>query len=322
MKAFVTGGNGFLGAEIVRQLRAAGHEVTAASRQTGVDILDPGGLRVAMAGHDVVFHVAALAGVWGRAADFERTNILGTDNVLQAARELGVGRLVYTSSPSVVFDGGDHLDGTSALPYPARFLADYPRTKAIAEQRVLAANGHGLATTALRPHLIYGPGDPHLVPRLLARARAGRLRIVGRGDNRVSLSFVENAAAAHIQAANALAGPTSPPAGRAFFVNDPEPVRLWDWLNTLFRRVGAPTVERRVPAGLALAAGAVLEGAWRLFGLGGEPPMTRFVALQLATHHTYSLAEAREAFGYAPPVEGTEGFERTVAACRAPPGAV
>lgn len=316
MKAFVTGGHGFLGAEIVRQLREAGHEATAASRQTGVDILDPAGLRAAMEGHDVVFHVAALAGVWGRAVDFERTNILGTDNVLHTMRELGVGRLVYTSSPSVVFDGGDHLDGTSALPYPDRFLADYPRTKAMAEKRVLAANGAGLATTVLRPHLIYGPGDPHLLPRLLARARSGRLRIVGAGDNQVSLSFVANAAAAHVQAALALVDSTSPPAGRAFFVNDPEPVRLWDWLNGIFEALGVPPVTRRVPARLAYALGTVAEWIWRGLSLRGEPPITRFVALQLATHHTYSLAEAREAFGYAPPVGAAEALARTVAGLR------
>ncbi len=316
MKAFVTGGNGFLGAELVRQLRAAGHEATAASRQTGVDILDPGGLRTAMAGHDIVFHVAALAGVWGRASDFERTNILGTENIVQAMRELGIGRLVYTSSPSVVFDGGDQIDATSTLPYPERFLADYPRTKAVAERRVLAANGPGLATVALRPHLIYGPGDPHLLPRLLARARAGRLRVVGSGENRVSLSFVENAAAAHHQAALALTGPQSPPAGRAFFVNDPGPVRLWDWLNGLFGQLGVAPVTRRVPAGVAYGAGAVAEAVWRLLGLSGEPPMTRFVALQLATHHTYSLAEAQQAFDYRPPVGPEEALARTVASLR------
>ena len=248
--------------------------------------------------------------------DFERTNILGTDNVLEAMRDLGIGRLVYTSSPSVVFDGGHHLDGTSALPYPERFLADYPRTKAAAEQRVLAANGPGMATTVLRPHLIYGPGDPHLLPRLLARARAGRLRIVGNGENRVSLTFVENAAAAHLQAAVALVDHTSPPAGRAFFVNDAEPVKLWEWLNGLFGALGVAPVRSRVPAGLAQAAGAVAELVWRLFALRGEPPMTRFVALQLATHHTYSLAEAREAFAYDPPVDGNTALQRTVEALR------
>lgn len=317
MRALVTGGNGFLGAEIVRQLRAAGHEATAASRQTGVDIGDRASIARAVAGHDVVFHAAAKAGVWGPRAEFERTNVTGTQNVIDACREAGVGRLVYTSSPSVVFDGGDHLDAGNDLPYPERWLADYPRTKAEAERRVLAANGPALRTVALRPHLIYGPGDPHLLPRLLARARAGRLRIVGAGDNRVSLTYVENAAAAHLQAAAALTHADSPAAGRAFFVNDAEPVVLWAWLGELFGRLGLPPVRGKVPARLAYGAGGVAEWVWRTFGLAGEPPMTRFVALQLATSHTYSLTPARAAFGYAPPVDGPTAFDATVRSLRA-----
>lgn len=318
MKALVTGGNGFVGTELVRQLRGAGHEATPASRQTGVDIGDRASLVRAMWGHDVVFHVAAKAGVWGPRAEFEATNVTGTQNVIFACRETGVQRLVFTSSPSVVFDGGDHLAARNDLPYPQAYLADYPRTKAAAERLVLAANGGDLATTALRPHLVYGPGDPHLLPRLIARARAGRLRIVGDGKNRVSLTFVENAAAAHVQAALALTGSTAPGAGRAFFVNDAEPVMLWAWLAELFARLGLPPVTRRVPAGLAYGAGALAEWIWAGLRLAGEPPMTRFVARQLATSHTYSLAPAREAFSYAPLVDGIEAFERTVAALRQP----
>lgn len=314
MNALVTGGHGFVGTELVRQLRAEGHEATPASRQTGVDIGDRAGLVRAMAGHEVVFHVAAKAGVWGSRAEFERTNLLGTENVIAACREAGVRRLVFTSSPSVVFDGGDHLNASNDLSYPATFLADYPRTKAAAERMVLAANGPGLATTALRPHLVYGPGDPHLLPRLIARARAGRLRIVGDGRNVVSLTFVENAARAHLQAALALTDHAAPGAGRAFFVNDAEPVVLWTWLAELFARLNLPPVTRHVPAGLAYGAGAIAEWIWRGLGLAGEPPMTRFVARQLATSHTYSLAPAQRAFGYAPPVTGVEGFERTVMA--------
>ena len=313
MKAFVTGGHGFVGAELVNQLLAAGHAVTAASRQTGVDIGDQAALTRAMQGHDTVFHVAAKAGVWGPPQEFHRTNIVGTENVIAACREVGVLRLIHTSSPSVVFDGGDHLNAANDLPYPAAYLADYPRTKAVAEQIVLAANGVELATLALRPHLVYGPGDPHLLPRLIARARAGRLRVVGDGKNMVSLTFVANAAAAHIQAAESLISHTAPAAGRAWFVNDAEPVVLWEWLGALFQRLGLPPVSKRIPASLAYAAGTVAEWAWGGLGLDGEPPMTRFVALQLATSHTYDSAPAREAFGFVPPVSGDDAFERTVA---------
>ncbi|GDX81094.1 3-beta hydroxysteroid dehydrogenase [Deltaproteobacteria bacterium] len=317
MNALVTGGHGFVGTELVRQLRMAGHHATPASRQTGVDIGDRAGLVRAMAGHDVVFHVAAKAGVWGPRAEFERTNVVGTENVIAACREAGVRRLVFTSSPSVVFDGGDHVNASNDLPYPTSFLADYPRTKAEAERLVLGANGPGLATTALRPHLVYGPGDPHLLPRLIARARARRLRIVGDGRNAVSLTFVENAAAAHLQAALALTDHTARGAGRAFFVNDAEPVLLWTWLSALFERLSLPPVTRHVPVGIAYGAGAVAEWIWRGFQLAGEPPMTRFVARQLSTCHTYDLAPARAAFGFAPPVSGVDAFERTITALTA-----
>ncbi len=316
MNALVTGGHGFLGAEIVRQLRAAGHTATPVSRQSGVDIVEPGSLRAAMTGHDTVFHVAALAGVWGRRQDFERTNIEGTRSVLTACRDLGITRIIYTSSPSVTFDGHDHTNAGNDLPYPTSWLADYPRTKAEAERLVLAANSAQIATVALRPHLIYGPGDPHLLPRLLARARAGRLRIVGEGQNLVSLSFVENAASAHVAAALGLS-PGAPCAGTAYFVNDAEPVRVWDWLNEVFAALGVPSVTRRVPAGVAYGAGVLLEGAWSIFGLDGEPPMTRFVAKQLSTSHTYDLGPARDDLGWTPAVDGREAQRRTIEALRA-----
>lgn len=323
MKALVTGGGGFLGGAIVRRLLARGDSVTTLARspQPGLvargvrhvqaDLADAAAVRRAAEGQDVVFHVAARTGVWGPREAFARPNVEGTEHVLDACRAVGVGRLVYTSSPSVVFDGRDHLDAGNDLPYPERYLAWYPETKAAAERRVLAANGPELATVALRPHLVYGPGDPSLLPRILARHRAGRLRRVGSGENLVSLTFVDNAAAAHLQAADALS-PGVGWAGRPYFVNDAEPVRLWPWLDRLFAGLGLPPVRGAVPYGVARAGGAFLEAVWTVFRLGGEPPMTRFVAAQLATSHTYSLAPARAAFGYDPPVGGDEALARTV----------
>src|SRR5262249_3271763 len=139
------------------------------------DVADPIAVQRAAAGCDILFHVAAKAGAWGPYREYNRANVVGTENVLAACRKHGVRRLVYASSPSVVFGGRDMEGVNEAVPYPARYEAHYPHTKAIAERLVLAANRPDLATVALRPHLIWGPGDNQLVPRILARARAGRL---------------------------------------------------------------------------------------------------------------------------------------------------
>ena len=216
------------------------------------------------------------------------TNVTGTANVIAACRRHGVGRLVHTSSPSVCFDGEDHVRAGNDLPLARRFNCVYPETKAAAERLVLAANDGGLATCALRPHLIFGPGDPHLIPRLLERARRGRLMAVGDGRNEVSLTYVENAAWAHVDAARRLAS-GAPHAGRAYFVAQEEPVRLWEWIDELLLRVGLP----------------------------GEPPMTRFVAAQLASSHSYDLEPARRDFGYVERVSGDVALDRLVAWVRA-----
>ncbi len=324
MKAFVTGGGGFLGSALVKALLDDGHDATAAGRSDyptvaalgartkRVDVADREAVSRAIEGHDTVFHVAAKAGVWGDRGEYERINVIGTENVIEASREHGVRRLIYTSSPSVVFGGRDHRNADASLPYPPHYECDYPETKAAAERAVLAANSETLATTSLRPHLIYGPQDPHLLPRVFDRARKGRLRIVGEGDNEVSVTYVENAAFGHLQAAKRLE-PSAAWAGRAFFINDPEPVALWEWLNGLLERLDIPRVTRRVPLPLARGAGAIAEGVWRLLSLSGEPPMTRFVASQLATSHTYTIEPAREAFGYAPPISAADALDRTVA---------
>lgn len=331
--AVVTGGGGFLGLEIVRQLRAAGVRVHSVSRSrysevealgatcVQADLADPASAGSAFADAgvtpaSVVFHVAALPGVWGPRERYWRTNVDGTQSVLDACHNFGVGRLVFTSSPSAIFDGHDHRQAGNDLPYPERFLAHYPATKAEAERRVLAANGSNLRTVALRPHLIFGPGDPHLVPRLLERAHAGRLKVVGQGNNEVSMTFVENGAAAHLDAARALADPACPGAGCAYFINQDEPVRLWSWVERVLSELGAPQPSGRVSASLAYRAGAVLEGAWKTLRLSGEPPMTRFVAQQMALDHTYDLGPAQRDLGYRERVDLETATQRTIAAFR------
>jgi nucleoside-diphosphate-sugar epimerase len=251
--------------------------------------------------------------------------VQGTQHVIDACVENAVERLVYTSSSSVTFAGKDAVDADESMPYPKRHLYDYGRTKAEAERRVLVANGtphrdaqgHKLPTVlltcALRTPLVVGAGDPHLVPMMVKRARAGRIAILGRGDNILDITYVENAAHAHLLAADALAQPKPKAAGKAYFIANGSPINPWDWINALLREVGIPEIARRVPLALAVAIGAVSEVVWRAFGLKGEPLMTRFAALQLATSRTYTLKAARADLGYEPIVDDAEGMRRIIA---------
>jgi len=322
MRTLVTGGGGFLGLYLVEGLVAAGHQVRvlcrgryAALEALGVetvrgDLRDATVVSAACNGVDVVFHTAAIPGVWGPRSLYFGINVTGTQNVVAACEKQGVRRLIYTSSPSVIYDGSEHVNGTESLPYPSRWLCHYPQSKALAEQAVLAAAHSGdLRTVSLRPHLIWGPRDNHLIPRLILAARQGRLRQVGDGQNLVSVAYVENVAAAHLLAEESLrASPAI--SGKAYFINEPEAVNLWDWINLLLYRSGLPPVTGRISASAAWRLGAILEGAWTLLRLRGEPPMTRFVASQLAGSHYYSVSAAERDFGYRPTVSISEGLER------------
>ncbi len=321
MKALVTGGGGFLGGRIAQMLHARGDDVVALGRRTyphledaGIhsiqaDLRDGKAISSACKGKDVVFHAGALTGIWGTKRSFLETNVEGTRHVIDACRTHGVGRLVYTSSPSVVF-GDEELSGVDeSQPYPTRHLAHYPHSKALAERMVLAANDTSLATVALRPHLIWGPGDPHLIPRVVERARAGKLIQVGDGQNLVDICFIDNAAEAHLQAADALA-PGEACAGRAYFVSQGEPVELWPWLNGILAGLGIPTVKRSISYSTACRIGAILEIVYGAFRVRKEPRMTRFLAAQLAKSHYFDISAARTDFGYVPRVSTDAGVRR------------
>jgi nucleoside-diphosphate-sugar epimerase len=310
VKCLVTGGGGFLGLEIVRLLRERGDEVISASRSSHAEVLELGAQCVelelndsaallgALRGVDVVFHTAAKAGVWGSRAEYWRTNVDGTASVIAQCRRAQVPKLVFSSSPSVCFDGQDHLRASNDLPHATHFLAEYPRSKAAAERLVLTANDkQGLSTVALRPHLIIGARDPHLVPRLMARARAGKLSQVGDGRNEVTLCPVQSAAHAHVLAADTLR-PHAPHAGRAYFIGQEEPVLLWPWIASLLAAAGVAPTRRKLSAAFAYRLGALCEIAWRSLPLSGEPPMTRFLAAQLSSSHSYDMNPARRDFGY------------------------
>ncbi|MFD0739840.1 2-alkyl-3-oxoalkanoate reductase [Lysobacter koreensis] len=327
MKILVTGGGGFLGQALCRGLRARGHEVVSFNRgrydtldalgvtQVQGDLAARDAVVAAGRGCDAVFHNAAKAGAWGSYDSYHRANVVGTDNVLAACRAHGIGKLVYTSTPSVTHRATHPVEGGTAdtVPYGEGFKAPYATTKKIAELAVLAANDATLATVALRPRLIWGVGDNQLLPRLVARANAGRLRFVGDGENRVDTTYIDNAAQAHFDAFEHLA-PNAACAGRAYFISNGEPKTMRETLNGLLGAVGAPPVTKSIPFGAAYAVGVVCEGLWHALPLRGEPPMTRFLAEQLATTHWYDMAPARRDFGYVPQVSFAEGLARLRAA--------
>lgn len=311
MTVLVTGGGGFVGTEVCRQLTASGVGVRSFARshypvldamgveQVQADLADPTAVRAAAAGCEAVFHVAARAEMAGPADLFHRVNVVGTRNVIAACRAQGISKLIHTSTPSVVHDGGHASGLDESAPYATKFLAHYPRTKAIAEQEVLAANDATLATVALRPHLVWGPGDPHFLPQLVARSRSGELRLVGDGSSWVDSVFIEDAARAHVLAFERLAV-GAPCAGRAYFITQGEPLPMRELINALLAACGEPPVERSVPPAVAWFAGAVFETLHAVLRKEGVPRMTRFVARQLSTAHYFDISAARRDLGYAP----------------------
>lgn len=321
MKVLVTGGGGFLGGALVRRLLREGYQVSSFSRgaypwldalgvpQLRGDLGDRNAVQEAVTGHNAVFHVAAKAGIWGDAEAFYRTNVIGTENVIAACRRQGVQQLVYTSSPSVVF-GGTDLEGVDeSIPYPSRFTASYPETKAQAESLVLQTNDTNLATVALRPHLIWGPGDTHIGPGLIERARQGKLTRLGKRENLVDITYIDNAVEAHLKALQHVS-PGAAASGRAFFISQGEPVPLWTFVTEILKAAGVSSVERTIPPRLGYFAGWICEGLFRVMPSLGEPPITRFLAEQMSTAHWFDISAARQYLDYRPVVETSEGFRR------------
>lgn len=322
MKILVTGGGGFVGGHIVDRLLARGYTVRSLGRSPqpalsakGVevvcgDLADKETVGAACEGMDGVFHVAAKAGVWGSWESFYRPNVIGTRNILGACRENGVPRLVYTSTPSVVFNRQSFNGADESLPYGHSWLCHYAHTKALAEQDVLAANSDRLKVVALRPHLIFGPGDPHLLPRVIESAVAGRLKIVGDGKNKVDLSYVGNVADAHLCAFDALGSGAG--AGKAYFISQDEPVEIWPWVNGILEQLGHAPLRSRIPLHLAYGVGALCEGLWKVTRRRNEPTLTRFVALELAKDHYFDISAAKRELGFQPDISMREALEWTI----------
>jgi 2-alkyl-3-oxoalkanoate reductase len=319
MRVLVTGASGMLGRATAMALAARGDEVTVLQRGTaGLDLREVRGdvadtevVGPAMRGQDAVIHLAARVGVVGTAAEFEHANVTGTTTVLTAARAAGVGRVVHVSSPAVAH-AGEPLVGAGAGPAdPDRAIGHYARTKARAEQLALAATDD-LAVVAIRPHLVWGPGDTQLIERIVARARAGRLALVDDGAALIDTTYVDNAADAMVAALDR--AEDARVRGRAFVVSNGQPRTVAELVTRICRAAGLPAPRRKVPLPVAWAGGAVAERLWARLERTDDPPMTSFLAEQLATAHWFDQRETRAVLGWAPRVSLEEGFARLAAA--------
>lgn len=318
-KILVTGGGGFLGQAMVRRLVDRGDHVRSLARnfypiladlgveQIQADLSDAQAVKKACQDRNLVFHTAAKPPPWGKYEDYYRTNVVGTQNIIDGCLDCNVSRLIYTSTPSVVFDGRDMEGADESVPYPAKFNAFYPRTKALAEQRIVRAAGEHLRTVALRPHQIWGPGDPHFVPRLIARA--AKLKRIGNGKNLVDTTYIDNAAAAHILAADRLADNRAI-SGKIYFISQAEPIPVWDMINAILNAAGLEPVSGSISYRTAWLMGAVFEFVYRVFHIPSEPMMTRFLADALAKSHWFDITAAKRDLGYLPAVSTQEGLRR------------
>lgn len=321
MKLMVTGGNGFLGSHIAKELLKLGHNVLSFSRKFSLelekcgvevltgDIADEMTFVPSTEGCDAIFHVAAKPGVWGPYEEYYRTNFIGTKNVITACRKNGIKKLIYTSSPSVIFDDGNQEGIDESTSYPEKYLAHYPKTKAMAEKLVLDSNSDKLATVSLRPHIIWGPGDNHLIPRLIDRAKSGKLRLVGNGKNLIDSVYIDNAVSAHILAYERLS-PGSPISGRVYFISNGEPIPISQLMNRILDAAALPPVTKKIPANMAFMAGAFMELIYWLLHKKEEPLMTRFLAKELSGSHWYNIDAARKDLGYIPSVSIEDGIKK------------
>ena len=323
MKALVTGGGGFLGRYIVEQLLDQGHEVRVLCRGYYPELIEIGAelfradlqnsdtVMQACKSIDIVYHVAAKAGFWGKWDDYYAANVIGTQNIIDACLKNGIKKLVFTSSPSVIFNNSAQENVNESIPYPKKYENFYSHTKAIAEQLILAANSEKLATCSLRPHLIFGPRDNHLFPRVLDKAKERKLPQIGKGENLVDLTYVEDAARAHLLAGEKLEI-GSKIAGKAYFISQDEPVKVWDFINDLLSSLNIPSVKIKIPLWLARIAGGLMEIVFKIFSLNGEPPFTRFLASELAMSHYYDISNAKNDFGYFPNYSMEQALEKTL----------
>jgi len=318
MRVLVTGASGLLGRAVATSILAAGHEVRTLQRspsrvEGATDVLgsvtDATSVARATAGVDGIVHLAAKVSLAGDPAEFEAVNVGGTLHLLRAAIEHGVGRFVYVSSPSVAHSGSSIVGDDAEPADPLRAHGDYARTKAQAELLALAADSPALAVVAVRPHLVWGPGDTQLVARIVERARQGRLPLLGKGAALIDSTYIDNAASG-IAAALERAPHVH---GNSYVITNGEPRPVAELLDGMCRAAGVPTPRWSVPAGVARTAGSLIEAVWRVRPGVDEPPMTRFLAEQLSTAHWFDQRRTRADLQWTPAVSLDEGFRRLAA---------
>ncbi|OII06112.1 nucleoside-diphosphate sugar epimerase [Curtobacterium sp. MCBA15_007] len=324
MKVLVTGASGFLGQATAAAVRDAGHEVrTFQRRPSGVagvqdvagTMTDDTALARAVDGVEAVVHLAAKVSLAGDPADFARVNVDGTRSLLRAARAAGVARFVFVSSPSVAHTGSSLVGADAGPAEPSRARGDYARTKAAAELLALDADAPDFAVVAVRPHLVWGPGDTQLVGRIVERARAGRLPLLDSGAALIDTLYVDNAATAMVAA---LEHATDDGVhGNAYVVTNGEPRPVADLLAGICTASGVRPPQWHVPAAVARIAGSVVEAVWRVRPGEDEPPMTRFLAEQLSTAHWFDQRRTRQDLRWTPSVSIDQGLERLRAAAQA-----
>jgi nucleoside-diphosphate-sugar epimerase len=314
MRVLVTGATSLVGRSLVERLHQRGDEVTVFQRTpSGIavteslgDISDPRAVGAAVAGAEAVVHLAARAGVTGRWELFEQANVVGTRCMIEAARAAGVARFVHVSSPSVAHTGRS-LVGAGAEPAdPGGVRGHYARSKAQAELIALAADSSTMAVTAIRPHLIWGPGDAQLIGRIVERAKAGRLAIVGSGAALIDTTYVDNAADALVAAVDK--APTI--GGRVLVVTNGQPRPVRELLNRIVLAAGLEKPRLKVPYRLAHTGGIAVEQIWERRDRSDDPPLTSFLAEQLGTAHWFDQRETRTALDWEPSVGLNEGFQR------------
>jgi nucleoside-diphosphate-sugar epimerase len=318
MNVLVTGGGGFLGLEICKQLLSQGYKVTSLSRNSYVELEEINvdqikadlskELNIDLSKFDVIIHSAAFAGVWGDKKRFYEVNHIGTQNLVDKAIKDGVSKFIYTSSPSVVFGEKDLCGVDESCPYPDKYYTYYADSKALAEKYVLSKNSDYFKTLSIRPHLIWGKGDPHIFPRLLKSHKEGRLKIIGNGENQVDIIHVSNAAHAHLCALNTI--DNADVSGRAYFVGQDQPVKLWGFINDVLVRSGAEQLDTYIGFKSAYYIGFIFEIIYRMLGITSpQPPMTRFIAMQMGKSHYFDHSNAKKFLGYSQIVTIKDGLD-------------